>query len=85
MIPDFYTNFMGTNQEYPWVFLIGYAGMSVALYCQVVMLLQVGRESLAIWYDEHKTQNLSKTLDRKNLGVGEPSGIRRNLAQESKI
>ena len=31
--------------------------------------MNVARESILIFIDEHKAQSLSKTLDRKNLGV----------------
>ena len=51
------------------VFDIGSTLVMVILFCHSVIIMNVARESILIFIDEHKQQSLSKTLDRKNLGV----------------
>ena len=51
------------------VFDIGSTLVMIILFCHSVIIMNVARESILIFIDEHKQQSLSKTLDRKNLGV----------------
>ena len=51
------------------VFDIGSTLVMVILFCHAVIIMNVARESILIFIDEHQAQSLSKTLDRKNLGV----------------
>ena len=51
------------------VFDIGSILVMVMLFCHATIIMNVARESILIFIDEHKQQSLSKTLDRKNLGV----------------
>ena len=64
--PDFYQEIPKTN---PTLFDIGQVLVAVILFCHSIIIMNVARESILIFIDEHKAQNLSKTLDRKNLGV----------------
>ena len=42
---------------------------SVMLVCQAVVYLQIARENLIIFIEEHINQKLSKNLDWKNRGM----------------
>lgn len=64
--PDFYQEIRKTNLT---LFDIGQVLVAVILFCHSCIIMNVARESILIFIDEHKAQNLSKTLDRKNLGV----------------
>ena len=64
--PDIYQSVPKTGWT---VFDIGSTLVMLILFCHSVIIMNVARESILIFIDEHKQQSLSKTLDRKNLGV----------------
>ena len=51
------------------IFDIGSILVMIMLFSHATIIMNVARESILIFIDEHKQQSLSKTLDRKNLGV----------------
>ena len=51
------------------IFDMGSILVMIILFCHATIVMNVARESILIFIDEHKDQGLSKTLDRKNLGV----------------
>ena len=64
--PDFYQE---TRKVSITIFDIGQLLVAITLFCHAIIIMNVARESILIFIDEHKAQSLSKTLDRKNLGV----------------
>ena len=46
-----------------------YIVTSIMLLCQAVVYLQIARENLIIFIEEHINQKLSKNLDWKNRGM----------------
>ena len=42
---------------------------SIMMVCQAVVYLQIARENLIIFVEEHINQKLSKNLDWKNRGM----------------
>ena len=51
------------------IFDMYYILTSVMLLCQAVVYLQIARENLIIFIEEHINQKLSKNLDWKNRGM----------------
>ena len=60
---------VGKNRSQMTFFDLYYITTSVMLICQAVVYLQIARENLIIFIEEHINQKLSKNLDWKNRGM----------------
>jgi len=47
------------------------------MICQAIVFLQIARENLIIFVEEHVNQKLSKNLDWKNRGMETKKNVRR--------
>ena len=56
----------------------------VMMYAQAVVMLQVARENLFVFVQEHENQKLSKLLDWKNRGIDTKNKQRRAAAGAGK-
>ena len=58
-------------------FDVGYILTCIMMICQAIVFLQIARENLIIFVEEHVNQKLSKNLDWKNRGMETKKNVRR--------
>lgn len=63
------TPFFYGKENYGVFFLISYVITSVMLFVQLVITLNLARDNLVTFYEEHSLQTISRTLEKMKNGV----------------